>query len=105
MYNLRYLLFLTITLLNDEAYGIFRAIPPEKAIPDIESIPHQPIPAAEWESDEMWRETLLGLPATFQNLICTVHDTPSGCAADHQLDTVNTFRFPSFYDSVTIKHF
>ncbi|KAF2879031.1 hypothetical protein ILUMI_27125 [Ignelater luminosus] len=92
----KYLLFLTITLLNDESYGIFRTFPPEKAIPDIESIHHEPIPAAEWENDEMWRETLLGLPDTFQSLICTVHDTPSACAADHKLDTILDQEFQFF---------
>lgn len=88
LYNFRYLLYLTITLLNDEAYGIFLEQAPSGALPEINAIQHEPIPAAEWELDKMWYETLLGLPDDFQSLECSVHSHTDQCKRDHALDQV-----------------
>ncbi|XP_025831310.1 uncharacterized protein LOC108740386 [Agrilus planipennis] len=82
----RYLLYLTITLLNDESYGIFTTCPPEGALPELHDLEHVPVPAAEWELDRMWVETLNGLPKDFQCLQCSIHKNSHECEKDHKLD-------------------
>lgn len=84
----RYLLFLTLTLLNDEVYGIFAFPPPDGALPELESLETEPVTAAEWEIDTTWEETLNGLPDDFQDLECSVHKCKEECGRDHQLDDV-----------------
>lgn len=84
----RYLLYLTLALLTDEPYGIFREQPPSGALLELEDIEHRPSPAAEWELDHMWQETLQNLPDNFQNLECSVHETKEDCQNDHSLDKV-----------------
>ncbi|KAF5302906.1 hypothetical protein FQA39_LY02086 [Lamprigera yunnana] len=92
----RYLLYLTLTLLNDEAYGIFATCPPAGALPDIYAIEHEVQPSSEWEMDQMWQETLLGLPEDFQKLKCGVHEQCTGCEEDHALDIILDQEFQFF---------
>lgn len=84
----RYLLFLTIVLLNDETYGIFKLPPPHGALPEFDELDPEPIPQAEWETDNMWQETLQTLPDDFQKLECSVHSSTADCAVDHALDKI-----------------
>lgn len=88
MVNFRYLLYLTLTLLNDEAYGIFSMPPPEGALPELEMLREEVIPAAEWEVDKTWSETLEALPDDYTFLECSVHQNMEDCHADHRLDKV-----------------
>ncbi|KAK4886813.1 hypothetical protein RN001_003084 [Aquatica leii] len=92
----KYLLYLTLTLLNDEAYGIFQTTPPTNALPEIDSIDHEIQPSAEWEMDQMWQETLMGLPDDFQKLSCSVHEFAVGCEDDHGLDIILDQEFQFF---------
>lgn len=91
----KYLLYLTITLLNDEAYGIFLNPPPDGALIDISDIEQEPIPAAEWEMDHTWADTIDGLPENFQALECSVHLNRAECETDHSLDQVKYFYYIS----------
>lgn len=79
---------MTLSLLTDEAYGIFRTIPPAGALLELQDIKTEPTPAAEWETDKMWQETLQNLPENFQNLECSVHEDQGECEKDHVLDQV-----------------
>lgn len=85
----RYLIALTINLLNDEITGVFHNPPPEEALTDLKAIQPEPSTAAEWETDRMWQETLLGLPDDFEPMTCSVHSSPEDCQKDHQLDKVS----------------
>lgn len=84
----KYLLYLTITLLNDEAFAIFVDPPPDGALPDLDPSYQDPTPAAEWELDKTWSDTIDGLPDDFQSLECSVHACKAECDADHQLDQI-----------------
>lgn len=88
MIFLRFLLCLTITLLNDEAFGIFRQDPPDGALPDMDQVQPTQLSAAEWELDVSWDEVLNNLPDNFQMLRCSVHSTREECEDDHDLDEV-----------------
>lgn len=80
---------LTLALLLDEAYGTFNKPPPSGALLEIEDLEKHPIPAAEWELDKMWQETLQGLPDDFKSIECSVHDNKTDCERDHSLDQVS----------------
>ncbi|XP_018571602.1 vasodilator-stimulated phosphoprotein-like [Anoplophora glabripennis] len=84
----RYLAFLSTSLLLDEAVGVFRSIPPDGAIPDLKSLHTAPVPAADWEIDTTWQDTLVGLPDDFKMLECSVHATSAECKADKNLDKI-----------------
>lgn len=84
----RYLLYLTLTLLNDEVYGLFALAPPEGALPELNEINVAHVTAADWELDHTWHETLQNLPQDFKVLECSVHESQAECDEDHQLDTV-----------------
>lgn len=59
----RYLLYLTITIYNDETYGIFRQEPPTGVLPELKEIPFsKDFPPAAWEAEKQWPETLDDLP-------------------------------------------
>lgn len=79
---------LTITLLLDEVAGVFEELPPSGVLVDLNNITPHPVPAAEWESDRMWPNTLQNLPENFQPLHCSVHNTREECNNDHKLDQV-----------------
>lgn len=60
-------MYLTITLYNDETFGIFKEEPPRGALPDIKDLTLTPgIPPAEWESETQWSDTLDDLPDCFK---------------------------------------
>lgn len=80
---------LTLALLLDEAYGTFSKPPPQGALLEVEDLERQRIPAAEWELDKMWQETLQGLPTDFNNIECSVHEKKADCDGDHSLDQVS----------------
>ncbi|XP_017774750.1 PREDICTED: uncharacterized protein LOC108561364 [Nicrophorus vespilloides] len=84
----KYLLHLTLTILNDEAYGIFTQIPPAGALLDLESIEKEQFPAAEWELDTTWQDTKRNLSEEFEPLQCSVHSTLDECNSDHLLDKI-----------------
>lgn len=84
----RYLVFITLTVLNDEASNIFMTRPPDGAMIEIEDIPLIGIPAAEWELDNTWNDTLNNLPEDFQTLECAVHENQTLCDDDHHLDAI-----------------
>lgn len=88
VYSFRYLAFLSTSLLLDEAIGVFRMVPPDGAIPDLKSLHSEPVPAADWEIDTTWQETLAGLPDDFKMLECCVHSTTVECKGDKNLDKV-----------------
>ncbi|KAJ8982708.1 hypothetical protein NQ317_004517 [Molorchus minor] len=89
-----YLTFLSTSLLLDEAINIFRQPPPNGAIPELEVLQQDPIPAAEWEMDRTWQDTLAGLPDDFQMLECCVHGNVVECKTDHNLDKASrTFKY------------
>lgn len=85
----RYLICLTINLLNDEVTGVFQKAPPEDALVDLRSICPEPSAAAEWEMDRMWQESLLSLPDDFEMMGCSVHGSSNECQQDHKLDKVS----------------
>lgn len=93
----KYLLCLALTLLNDEAFGIFRQEPPEGALPDMENLMASKLPLAEWEVDVSWDEVLGNLPETYQTLECSVHGSNEECKQDHTLD--EAFRRKRSYNS------
>ncbi|CAH1992630.1 unnamed protein product [Acanthoscelides obtectus] len=84
----RYLAYLSTSLLLDEAIGVFRQYPPDAALPDLSTLPKEPVEAAEWEMDKTWQETLAGLPEDFQMLECCVHASEDECSSDHKLDKI-----------------
>ncbi|EFA02313.1 uncharacterized protein LOC664256 [Tribolium castaneum] len=84
----RYLISLTINLLNDEISGVFEKSPPDDALADLRSILPDPSTAAEWEADRMWQETLLSLSDDFEMMGCCVHGSKEECQQDHNLDKV-----------------
>lgn len=43
---------------------------------------------SEWELDKSWDEVILNLPDTFQDLECSIHNSPEECKQDHTLDDV-----------------
>lgn len=84
----RYLAYLSVSILLDEAIGVFSAFPPDGALPDLRGLADQPVEAAQWELDNTWQDTLLGLPEDFQMLECCVHAEKNQCSEDHKLDKV-----------------
>lgn len=64
-------------------------MPPEGALAELDDIEIKTLPAAEWEMDKTWMETIQGLPNDFQPLECSVHGSKEECDDDHNLDTVN----------------
>ncbi|KAI4462585.1 hypothetical protein MML48_4g00013168 [Holotrichia oblita] len=84
----KYLLYLTLTLLNDEVFGIFNLPPPDGALPELNQINMAHVTAADWELDATWQETLQNLPQDFKHLECSVHESPEECDDDHLLDTI-----------------
>ncbi|ERL93968.1 hypothetical protein D910_11253 [Dendroctonus ponderosae] len=84
----RYLVYLSTSLLLDEAVDIFREYPPDGALPDLQSVHPLNVPAAQWETDNMWQDTLQNLPDDFQLLDCFVHEDPDTCRKDHQFDKI-----------------
>ncbi|KAB0799677.1 hypothetical protein PPYR_07557 [Photinus pyralis] len=92
----KYLLYLTLTLLNDECYGIFRIAPPSGPLPELQSIEHEEQPMAQWELDPMWRDSVAALPADFQYLSCAVHEFVMDCEKDHDLDVILDQEFQFF---------
>lgn len=86
----RYLITLTINLLNDDVHGVFRR-PPDDAgpLPDLQTLEEESVAAAEWELDTMWQNVLLGLADDFQPLQCPAHQTKDECRADHSIDKVS----------------
>nr|CAH7753598.1 unnamed protein product [Callosobruchus chinensis]CAH7754394.1 unnamed protein product [Callosobruchus chinensis] len=84
----RYLAYLSTSLLLDEAIGVFRQYPPDVALPELSTLPKEPVEAAEWEIDHTWQETLAGLPEDFQMLECCVHAMEDECNSDHKLDKI-----------------
>lgn len=85
----RYLISLTINLLNDEITGVFEKGPPDDALVCLKSIQPDPSTAAEWETDRMWQETLLSMPDDFVMMGCSIHNSKEECQQDHKLDKVS----------------
>ncbi|XP_022900610.1 uncharacterized protein [Onthophagus taurus] len=83
----KYLLALTLTILSDELFGIFADAPPD-LLPELGEFDYEPVPAAEWEIDSMWPETLANLPEDFKKLDCSVHSSRAECDKDHKLDKI-----------------
>lgn len=81
---------MTTSLLLDEAIDIFCDNPPEGPLPDLHDVRPLNVTAAQWETDNMWQDTLQNLPDDFQLLDCTVHDDPDQCRKDHPFDKVTT---------------
>ncbi|XP_076254959.1 uncharacterized protein LOC143192963 [Rhynchophorus ferrugineus] len=92
----KYLSYLTTSLLLDEAVDIFREFPPDGALVDLHTIHPKPVPAAQWETDNMWQDTLQNLPDEFQLLECFVHENPDECRKDHGLDKILDQEFQLF---------
>ncbi|KAG5897939.1 hypothetical protein JTB14_014052 [Gonioctena quinquepunctata] len=92
----RYLAYLAISLLLDEAIGIFRTYPSDGALPNTYEIPKLQVEGAEWEYDKMWQDTLAGLPDDFQMLECCIHATSDECKKDHKLDKILDQEFQLF---------
>ncbi|XP_067012292.1 uncharacterized protein [Anabrus simplex] len=70
----RYLLKMTLMLMNDEVIGTFTTAPPTGALPDL---PREAIDAshvAEWEQDCMWSDTVAGLPPQVKHMPCGLHE-------------------------------
>lgn len=84
----RYLLYVTLTLVSDEIGGMFSMPVPEGALPELEDLEKEVYPAAEWEKDKMWQETLEGLPDDYKALECSVHEDRAECIEDHALDDI-----------------
>ena len=64
------MLYLTITLYNDETFGIFRQEPPLGVLPEIKEISMgKPLPLASWELEKQWEETLNDLPAEMKHVM------------------------------------
>lgn len=60
----RYLLYLTITIYNDETYGIFKQEPPNGVLANYSDITfNKDLPQAAWETETQWADTLCDLPA------------------------------------------
>ncbi|CAG2062731.1 unnamed protein product [Timema podura] len=75
----RYLLSLTLSLLNDELYGVFSKVPPKGALPEVGGLVKPVIPKAAWEEDSMWQETLDKLPDKLTRMTCSVHKDGNRC--------------------------
>ncbi|XP_045479357.1 uncharacterized protein LOC123684225 [Harmonia axyridis] len=84
----RYLLYLTLTMFNDELIGVFESDPPEASLRDLGSLPEYRVEAASWERDDTWRDVLVSLPEDFKPLECSVHANKDDCKKDHALDRV-----------------
>ncbi|XP_056644785.1 uncharacterized protein LOC130450433 [Diorhabda sublineata] len=84
----RYLAYLCCSLLLDQAIGPFGSIPPEGALLNCNQLEELKVAQAEWETDNMWQDSLSGLPDDFQMLECSVHATPQECKDDHALDKI-----------------
>lgn len=54
----RYLFNMILSILNDEMYGVFKAIPPLGPLKSPESFTVPTVPVATWEVDNMWEEML-----------------------------------------------
>lgn len=80
-------------MLLDESTGPFKNVPPDGALPELNSLKPPVVEAAEWELDKGWQDTLLGLPDDFQMLECCIHADEGECKGDHGLDKV-MFLFP-----------
>lgn len=82
----KFLLYLCLTLMNDEVHGLFKQIPPKGALPDFETLPgliHDQLPLAEWEKDSMWLDVLQGVPHVCEKMQCSIHlNNPSLCGSD-----------------------
>lgn len=100
VWGFRFLLYLTLTLLNDELYGIFVNPPPVGVLPEFRDIPLTKITAAEWELETMWQNTLQNLPEDLKKMECSVHENHDDCANDHDLDTVGLCSKIFFYSWV-----
>ncbi|XP_030748243.1 uncharacterized protein LOC115876568 [Sitophilus oryzae] len=92
----RYLSYLTNSLLLDESVDIFREFPPDGALADLETFHPKPVPAAQWEIDNMWQDTLQHLPEEFQLLECFIHDSAELCKHDHGYDKILDQEFQFF---------
>lgn len=55
----RYLFAFTLTILNDEMYGVFKTIPPAGPLKTPESIAVPIMPLTTWEIDRMWEEVIV----------------------------------------------
>ncbi|CAG9766628.1 unnamed protein product [Ceutorhynchus assimilis] len=84
----KYLAYLTTSLLLDEAVDTFRRFPPDGPLPDLQSVRPGPVAAAQWETDNMWQDSLQNLPDDFSLLDCYIHDEPEMCKKDHQFDKI-----------------
>ncbi|KAL1509548.1 hypothetical protein ABEB36_004262 [Hypothenemus hampei] len=92
----RYLGYLTTSLLLDEVIGIFRVHPPDGPLPDLRTVRPFTVTAAQWETDNMWQDTLQNLSDDFQLLDCFVHEDPVQCRKDHQFDKILDQEFQFF---------
>ncbi|GLV35468.1 hypothetical protein CBL_01383 [Carabus blaptoides fortunei] len=77
----KYLLYLTLTILNDEVYGIFKTPPPDGALSELADL-YEEFPQAEWEQDRLWEEILEKIPEEFQLMKCSVHTDLTDCNND-----------------------
>ncbi|KAL0268834.1 UNVERIFIED_CONTAM: hypothetical protein PYX00_010645 [Menopon gallinae] len=74
----KYLLYLTITLYNDETFGIFKQEPPRGKLPDLHSLPYgSECSQAAWEQETQWCDTLNDLPPHFKYSKCYLCPGPS----------------------------
>ncbi|XP_044749072.1 uncharacterized protein LOC123309848 [Coccinella septempunctata] len=92
----RYLLYLTLTMFNDELIGVFETEPPAAVLRDLGSLPEYRVEAATWERDDTWRDVLVSLPENFTPLECSVHSNKDECKKDHALDRVLDQEFQFF---------
>ncbi|KAL3266148.1 hypothetical protein HHI36_010333 [Cryptolaemus montrouzieri] len=92
----KYLLYLTLTMLNDELIGVFEREPPSGALKTLASLPDYRVEAASWERDDTWRDVLVSLPEDFKPLECSVHQDKDECKKDHKLDRILDQEFQLF---------
>lgn len=67
----RYLFSMILSVLNDEMYGEFKAIPPNGPLKSPESFSVPAMPLTTWEVDTMWEEMLKNEDTN--TTICTMH--------------------------------
>uniref|UniRef100_A0A6P7H7Y8 Uncharacterized protein LOC114348298 n=1 Tax=Diabrotica virgifera virgifera TaxID=50390 RepID=A0A6P7H7Y8_DIAVI len=84
----RYLAYLCVSLLLDQAIGPFQTVPPDGALINCSELKEVCVTQADWERDSMWQDTLSGLPDDFQMLECCIHSNPDECKDDHALDKI-----------------
>ncbi|KAK6630357.1 hypothetical protein RUM44_005024 [Polyplax serrata] len=71
----KYVLYLTITIFNNETYGIFKREPPCGVLPELKDIPFKKeFPPAAWEVEKQWAETISDLPEENKYYQCYLHE-------------------------------